>query len=182
VISRLPHYAPLLLVSASVVVGVSISTDGMFSTALNGLAGLAWIGAAILLIRTAWRESAGRAVLLAAGATALVLVLLVKPSDLPWAVVGFTIGGVVVARLGAADPLNAATLLPALWLPIHLLVAISRSALRSARDLPASVRTDPPPTEAIVPLAMVMSAIAGGFVVRWWLQRNSIKRTLPASS
>jgi hypothetical protein len=65
-------------------------------------------------------------------------------------------GAVVV--FAAADRTGAwALLVPAIYLPVHLLIGIGRAILRNG-----GVRTDPPPTAAIVPLAMLLAAAAAG--------------------
>ncbi len=159
--------ASLLLVASAVLVGIAIALDGPVSRAINGVAGIGWFLAAALLVRSNMRKPCGWKVIANAVAVGLVLVLAVKPSDFAWAVVGFTIGGAIVAYSATSDRAKAALVLPALWLPIHLLVAVGRAIDRAIRDLPANVRTDPPPTAALVPLAMVVAAFVGGLIVQW---------------
>jgi hypothetical protein len=92
-------------------------------------------------------------------------VLLMKPTDLLWAAIGFTIGGALVSLAVAGRRLEWAGFFAAIWLPTHLLVAVARVIERSIRGLPANVRTDPPPTAAFVPFAMVICALLGARLV-----------------
>lgn len=154
------------LVAASLIVGLAIATSGQLSKTINGVGGILWIASAVALgLRLKSSPRWIRYALLAFALT-LALVLLVKPTDLLWAAVGFTMGGAV---LGLAVPdrrIEWAGFLAAIWLPAHLLVAIVRVIERSIRDLPANVRTDPPPTAAFVPFAMVVCALIGSQLVR----------------
>ncbi len=76
-----------------------------------------------------------------------------------------TIGGSLLGIVVKKRRLEWAGFMAAIWLPTHLLVAITRVIERSIRDLPAHVRTDPPPTAAMVPFAMVVFALLGSRVV-----------------
>jgi hypothetical protein len=156
-----------LLLAASVLVGIAIALDGPAARAVNGVAGIGWILAAVLLIRGFGPGERTR-VLAISAIVGLALVLLVRPSNLLWAAIGFTIGGAIVAWLSASRPVTSGALLAALWLPLHLLVAIAKVIVRSIRDQPATVRTDPPPTAALVPFAMVVAAMIGGWLVERW--------------
>jgi hypothetical protein len=108
----------------------------------------------------------------------LALVLLVKPSDLLWAAIGFAAGGAAIALLASGRQYDWALLLPALWLPVHLLVAISRALVRALTGGEAAVRSDPPPTAALVPCAMVLSALAGAWLVQRWRNRTNKSKSL----
>lgn len=166
--------AELLLV-AGVVVGAAIALDGPVSRGLNGIAGILWIVAAVtLLVEAKLRDEFRRLVGLSI-VVCLVLVLAVRPSDLLWATLGFTVGGAIIALSVKTRPERAALLLPALWLPMHLFVAVVKAVVRAIGDEPARVRTDPPPTAALVPLAMIVAAYVGGWVVRW-LQAERAER------
>ena len=93
----------------------------------------------------------------AAIAGGFILGALVRPSGLVEVVVWFALAGAVVV-FAAADRIGAwALLVPAIYLPVHLLIGIGRAILRNG-----GVRTDPPPTAAIVPLAMLLAAAAAG--------------------
>lgn len=161
-----------ILIAAGVVVGIAISLDGAVSRGFNGLAGILWfIAAASLAIENMKRPEA-REVLPATILYCLVLVLAVRPSDLLWAAVGFSVAGGLIAFRAGRTPERAALLLPALWLPVHLAVAVVRAVIRAIENEPARVRTDPPPTAAIVPLAMIVAAYAGGWAVARYRTRN----------
>lgn len=119
---------------------------------------------AAVSVRQAWRDH-GRRLLGAAAIVAFVLVNLTKPTDPTAAAVGFVLGGAVLALVAAGVQARDVALLPAIWLPMHLLVAASVALAREVRGMPAQVRTDPPPTAAIVPLVMVIAAYLGGLAV-----------------
>lgn len=172
-LSALEERGARILLAAGVLVGIAIALDGPVAKAFNGAAGIAWFISAWLMVRGALRHDRGRNVVAAAVVVGLVLVIAVKPSDLLWAAIGFTIGGVLVGATAKTEPDLAALVLPALWLPLHLLVAVSRAAERALRDIPTSVRTDPPPTAAIVPLAMIVAAYAGGLIVAGFRERST---------
>lgn len=168
----LAQSASVLLVVASLLVGVAIAAPEPISRAVNGVSGLLWIAAAGLLIvalRDDPRFWSRLAVVVVVG---MVLVLVVRPSDLLMALAGFGAAGAGIAWFTADRGLSWAILLPALWLPEHLLTAVGRSIYRAVRELPATIRTDPPPTAALVPFAMVAAAWLGAWlVVRFRNQR-----------
>jgi hypothetical protein len=97
----------------------------------------------------------------AALGAAVILAVLVRPNELVGALIGFGAAGVVVALLAPRRPMSWAVLVPALYLPAHLVVAISRSLLSGT----PSVRTEPPPTAPFVPLVMVLVAALMGWLV-----------------
>ena len=158
---RRPEAPVVALVAAALIVGVAISTSGTASKSINGIGGLLWISAAVTLairLRRSpnWRRLASHAFVLT-----LTLVVFVKPTDILWAAIGFTGAGLLLSLEASRRRLEWAAFLAAIWLPTHLLVAATRAAERAARDLPAHVRTDPPPTAALVPFAMVVCALIG---------------------
>ena len=155
-----------LLFLASSLVGVAIALDNSLGRALNGVGGILWLAAVVVLVRQARRERPTTIVWLVLCVAVVVLSSLLSPRDLGAAAIGFFVGGWVVAlvaRTGSAR-LSMVGLLPALWLPTHLGVAAVRALYRASLDRPAVIRTDPPPTVALVPLAMVLSALLGGMV------------------
>jgi hypothetical protein len=158
--------APVIgLIAASLIVGLAIATSGQLSKTINGVGGVLWIASAVTLgLRLRTAENWIRSVAIAFGLT-LTLVLLVKPTDLLWAAVGFTIGGALTSLAVRERRLEWVGFFAAIWLPTHLLVAVGRVIERSIRDLPANVRTDPPPTAALVPFAMVACALIGSRIV-----------------
>jgi len=154
--------APILgLLAASLIVGLAIATSGALSKAVNGVGGALWIVTAVTLgLRLRHERRAPRYAAYAFVLT-LSLVLLIKPSDLVWAAIGFAVAGTLIGIEARPRQVEWAAFLAAIWLPTHLLVAISRVIVRSVRGLPANVRTDPPPTAALVPFAMVLCALIG---------------------
>lgn len=150
-----------LLAASAAIVGVAIALDGTPARVVNAVGIVGWFAAGVWLVRSVRRVD-GRVVGAAATpATVLVLAFVVRPTDLFAALIGFSIGGAIVAAVGRGAPLHWALLLPAAWLPAHVGVAIGRSLLAGA----TSVRTDPPPTAVVVPLAMVAAATASGLLV-----------------
>ncbi len=168
--SRLSSASPSLgwqrpggvLVGAACLVGLAIALDeGRLARVINGLGGISWLlGAAMLAwsLRGAagWLRSG-----LVLGVTVLALAVLVRPTDLAAAIVGFAIGGAIVALVSTERPMHWALLVPAMWLPAHIVAGIARSTIDGA----ATVRIEPPPTAAIVPLAMVLAAGLAGLLV-----------------
>jgi hypothetical protein len=163
--------APSLLVAAALFVALAIDSEDGVARVLNTMGGILWLLSAWLLWRANARH-AGRSVPLVAATTALVLVIALRPSNLIWAGVGFAIGGAIVALAVSGDRVRAALMLPALWLPVHLLVAITKVGIREIRDRPATVRTDPPPTAAFVPLAMVLASMFGAWAIGKIVERR----------
>jgi hypothetical protein len=96
-----------------------------------------------------------------------ILGALARPSGLIEVIVWFALAGAVVA-FAAQDRVGAwALLVPAIYLPVHLLIGIGRAILRNG-----GVRTDPPPTAAIVPLAMLLAAAAAGALAAAVIRRR----------
>jgi hypothetical protein len=147
-----------LLALAAVVVGIAIGIDGDSRRIVNGIGGIIWIvGAARISIR-AIGVGVERMQFLLVLATILVLSVLIRPTDIVWALIGFGWGGVLVGFAGRERGSMMGALLAAWWLPAHLLIAVSKSVTRELRDQPAALRSDPPPTELLVPLVMVLAA------------------------
>ena len=151
----------VLLVLAAAIVGLASALDGTAARLLNGVGGLCWLAAAALLARSLRRARERRLSLAVVAVAVLVLALAVRPSDLPASLVGFSVAGALVAVVARHHPLRWALLVPAAWLPAHLAIAI----LRAFRDGTRTVRTDPPPTAALVPLSMVLAALAAAWLV-----------------
>jgi hypothetical protein len=163
------------LIAASLVVAVAILADGAAAKTLNGLGGVLWIGSAVILVRSLKSSAQFSMWFAVIFVDCLLLVLLVKPTNLVWALIGFGLGGMLIGLLTGAQALNWAPLLPALWLPAHLLVAISRAVIRTIEGSEAAVRSDPPPTAALVPFAMVVASLAGAWIVEWFRHRSRTK-------
>jgi hypothetical protein len=155
-----------LLLSAAIV-GLTIVFGGPTARLLNPIGALLWLVSAVLLgvsLPSAQRPMLGWAAAIAGG---FILGVLVRPSGLIEVVVWFALAG-AVAVLAAADRVGAwALLVPAIYLPVHLLIGIGRAILRHG-----GMRTDPPPTAAIVPLAMLLAAAAAGAVVAAIVRRR----------
>lgn len=163
---RPPRYAGIvLLVIAALVVAVAILTSGAISRGVNGAGGILWLISLILIWRDLGRGD--RPLMMLAGVLAItvVLVLVVKPSDVVTAALGFGCAGLLAGLAARRQEVMWAAMIPALWLPVHLSIAISRAVLDAASERAATVRTDPPPTEAFVPFMMVVAAVAGGLAV-----------------
>lgn len=162
----------LLLLAAGAIVGVAIAADGAVARGFNGVAGIAWIAAAVMLVRSQKGRVAFAPRLAAVIGVGVVLVLLVKPSNLAWALVGFGIAGAAIAFAVPNNGIVWAKILPALWLPEHLGVAVVKAIVCKLRDKPANVRTDPPPTAALVPLAMILAAWGAALLVQRYRTRK----------
>ena len=153
--------AGALLVLAAAIVGLAIAIEGTMARALNGVGAVCWLVAGVLLARSVRSTKRWPLGTLATLGIVVVLSLVVPPTDLTAAVVGFAAAGALLAALMRERQVGWSLLVPAAWLPVHLAVAIG--GLLNQGE--ASVRTDPPPTAALVPLAMVLAAAAGGLLV-----------------
>jgi len=155
-----------LLLSAAIV-GLAIVLGGSTARLLNPIGALLWLVSAVLLgvsLPSVERPMLGWAAAIAGG---FILGALIRPSGLIEVIVWFALAG-AIAVLAAADRVGAwALLVPAIYLPVHLLIGIARAILRHG-----GVRTDPPPTAAIVPLAMLLAAAAAGALVATMIRRR----------
>lgn len=154
-----------MLVAAGVVVGGAIAAEGTVGRGLNGVAGLLWLGSAGLIGSALWRAPRRWTGAVLVGAEAVTLVLLVKPADVALAAVGFGAAGALAALVMRERPSAWARLLPAIWLPTHLGVALVRAVATELTGGTPHVRTQPPPTAAVVPLVMILAAWLGGALV-----------------
>ena len=160
------------LLNAAGLVGIAIASDGILARLVNGIGGVLWFAACWFLIQETRGEVRHRTLVTAAIAGAFLLVVWLRPSDMVWAVVGFSVAGAAVAALASLAPIESALLVPAVWLPVHLSVAIGKAIYRAATGDSAPIRTDPPQTAALVPLVMVIAAGIGGCAVVWWRRRS----------
>jgi hypothetical protein len=155
------------LVLAGAVVGVAIVIGGAAARTLNGVGALLWLISAGLLAFTlplAQRRMAGWLAAIVAG---LLLGGVIRPGTLAEAVIWFAVAGAAVALI-ASDRLGAwALLVPAIYLPVHLLIGIGRAIMRGG-----AVRTEPPPTPAILPLVMILAAAIGGALAAAYFRRS----------
>jgi hypothetical protein len=170
-----------ILVAASGIVALAIIADGQVARTVNGIGGILWLIAAFVLVKA--RRSAPQFLpkLLPCGALTLTLVLISKPSDYLAAIIGFGVAGAVVAASIRLNPVEWAQIVPAIWLPVHLGVAVGKAIYRAVRDLPNHVRTEPPPTSAFVPMAMVLAAWLGALAVTQYRARRGASAK-PASA
>jgi hypothetical protein len=155
------------LMLAAIIVGVAIVVGGSAARALNGVGAVLWLASGVMLaisLPAPERRALGWAAAVASG---LLLGAIVRPGSLVPAIVGFGIAGAIVA-FAAGDRTGVwALLVPAIYLPVHLLIGIGRALLTER-----GVRTEPPPTAAIVPLVMLLAAGAGGALVAWHVRRG----------
>jgi hypothetical protein len=159
------------LLAAGAIVAVAIYVGGPAAQALNGVGGIVWLGSAVALIRAlphVPRATAGRVVALA---TAVAIAGWVRPATIPESVAAFTLAGAAVV-LVAGDRVGAwGLLVPAIYLPAHLVIGIGRAIIRGG-----AMRTEPPPTPALVPLAMIVAALVGGMAAAALARRVTGKR------
>ncbi len=152
---------------AAAIVGVAIVVGGSMARMLNPIGAVLWVVSGVVLalvVPVAQRPALGWVVTIASG---LLLGAVVRPAGLIEAVVAFTIAGAAVV-LAAGDKSGGwALLAPALYLPVHLVIGIGRAILRND-----GVRTEPPPTAAIVPLAMLFAAATAGALAAALIRRR----------
>jgi hypothetical protein len=108
----------------------------------------------------------------------IAVAFVVKPSAIVPAMIGFVPAGFVLSALAPRAKLLWAALVPAWYLPAHIGTAVLKSAANSMLGNDAGLRTDPPPTAAIVPLVIIGCALGGGAIARHLLDRRSEARTV----
>lgn len=161
-------FSTALLLASGVFVGVAVVVGGGLGRTLNGVGGLGWmVGAALLVIGLRRSPERWRGFGVAA-MVSLGLSWFVSASDVVAAVVGFGLAGAFVAAVTADRRSAWALLVPALWLPFHVGTAIVRAAIAGE----ARVRTEPPPTAALVPLAMIVAAWGCGLLIERMVARR----------
>lgn len=159
--------AALGLIVAATIVGVAIVLGGATSRILNPIGALLWLASGVLLALSLPRVARRVPGYLTAIASGVILGALVRPGSLLEAVVGFAIAGAIVVLVAGDRSGGWALLAPAIYLPVHLVIGVGRALLRGG-----GVRTDPPPTAAIVPLAMLLAAAVAGALVASAIRRN----------
>jgi hypothetical protein len=82
-------------------------------------------------------------------------------------VISFAVAGALAVIAGGDRSGAWALLVPAIYLPAHLVIGIGRAIARGG-----AMRTEPPPTAAIVPLAMLLAAAVAGAAVAALLRRE----------
>jgi hypothetical protein len=155
-----------LLLAATIVVGLSILLEGAVSRALNGMAGVMWFGAAAMLVTAGLRLQRSPRLWVGLVALTSVVAFVVRPSDLLLAVIGFVTCGALALLLAGDGRLLWSTLVVGLYLPLHIGTAVIKAVVRTISGTEASIRTDPPPTAAMVPLVMLGAALLGGLMVQ----------------
>ncbi len=157
----------VLLLVAGVVVALSILAGPPLARILNGLGGLLWVVSAVWMLASLRTERRWMPVVAVALAGALVMAVVVRPGTYPEAILGFFVAGGAVALVAGGGDGRWAMLAPALYFPLHIGIAIGRVVLAGGAR---GVRTDPPPTEAFVPLSMILAAAVAGVVVGRFVQ------------
>jgi len=161
-----------LLILGAVLVGVAIALDGSVANAINGAGGALWFASAAILLTVAIRAQPPRRMWATLVVLTLTVAFIVKPADWVLALAGFIPTGLVIGMIAARHRILWAALIAAWYLPAHIGTAVMKSAVRAAMGDEAPLRTDPPPTAAIVPLVIVLSALAGGYLAVWWAERR----------
>lgn len=161
---RYEQIGTLTLVTATGIVAASILADGQLAKVLNGVGGLTWFASSALLVMAGRQSQKHRRQWAATIGLTAAVAFVIKPTDLTLATVGFGATGLAMGMAAKADPVLWAKLIPGLYLPMHIGTAVLKAAGRSALGMEASIRTQPPPTAAVVPFVMVVAAVAGGFV------------------
>ena len=145
------------LALSAALVGLAIVVGGTTARLLNPIGAMLWLASGVLLgvsLPPAQRHLPGWVAAIGSG---VILGALVRPGGLIEVIFWFALAGAAVVLI-AADRAGAwALLVPAIYLPVHLLIGIGRAIIRNG-----GVRTEPPPTAAIVPLAMLLAAAAAG--------------------
>lgn len=165
-----------LLLVATIVVGISIILNGTPSRIFNGLAGIMWFGAAAMLVVAGMRLSRRPGLWVGLIALTTLVAFVVKPSDLVFASIGFVVCGAVAQLLAGDGRLLWSVLVTALYLPLHIGTAVIRALVRSMSGHEATIRTDPPPTAALVPFVMLIAAVVGGMLVQRLRQGDRVSR------
>lgn len=162
--TELERRATATLAAATVIVGASIVADGSLARALNGVAGLTWFASSAMYVVEGRRR--GSSPLQWSGILALTagVAFVIRPADLVLALSGFIPAGFVAAAAVKRDPMLWAKMIPALYLPMHIGTAVLKAAGRNVLGLESSIRTEPPPTAAVVPAVMLGAAVVGGWL------------------
>src|SRR5215217_5910267 len=118
------------LVLSAAIVGLAIVVGGTTARLLNPIGAVLWLASDLVLaasLPSAPRRMFGWAAAIASG---FILGALVRPSGLIEVILWFALAGAVV-DFAAADRAGAwALLVPAIYLPVHLLIGIGRAILR----------------------------------------------------
>ncbi len=161
------------LALGALLVGVAIVMDSDLGRAVNGVGGVLWFASTAWLTVAAVRTRPPAWLWGVLALVVIVVAFVVKPSAILPAMVGFVPAGALLAAITPRSKLLWAALVPAWYLPAHIGTAVLKSAINSLLGNEASLRTDPPPTAAIVPLLMVACALAGGAIVHYLHERRA---------
>jgi len=176
--SRTDLVGSLLLVSAAMLVGAAIVADGALGRALNGVGAVCWFVAIPLLWHAARREAAPAWIWLLCLGLSGSIAFVVRPSDIWLATATFAAAGGCMGWVAVSRPPLWGALLAALYLPAHIGAAVVKVTVRELSGGSASIRTDPPPTAAVVPVLIVVVALGSAWIVGTW--RTS--RNVPSSA
>jgi hypothetical protein len=147
------------LVAAAAIVGIAILVGGAVARVLNPIGAVLWVASGVFLavsLPSAQRQAWGWIAALAGG---FLLGAVVRPAGIVEAIVAFAVAGAIVVMVAGDRSGGWALLVPAIYLPVHLIIGIGRAMLANG-----GVRTDPPPTAAVVPLAMLLGATVAGML------------------
>ncbi len=165
---------PILLLAAGILVAIAIVAGAPFAQGINGVAGIVWVASAVYLLLELRHVRTALAIFAVAFAGALVMGIVVRPATYFEAISGFFLIGVAVAIMAEHNELKWAMLAPALYFPVHIAFSVGMVMLS---DAPRQVRTEPPPTEALVPMSMVLATALAGFVVSAIRQNRSSRES-----
>ena len=156
--------ATVTLGAATLIVGASIVTDGSVAKALNGIAGVTWFASSAMFAFEGRKRGAPVTQWLGVLGLTAAVAFLIRPSDLVLATIGFGGAGLAAGLLASKDPMLWAKMIPALYLPMHIGTAVLKAIGRNVTGMESNIRTEPPPTAAMVPAVMLVMAIGGGWV------------------
>jgi hypothetical protein len=153
------------LVVAGLVVALAIVVGGSASRALNGVGALIWVASGVILGMSLPRPERLPLAWLAAAVTGGLLGAVIRPSTFAVAITGFAIAGAAVVLLGGDRTGAWALMVPAIYLPVHLVIGIGRAIMRGSE-----MRVAPPPTAALLPFSMVIAALVAGGMAAYVLR------------
>lgn len=170
--NRYERIGTVVLLSATILVAISILLNGAPARMFNGVAGIAWFMATALLVMAGWRASRRSSLWLAAIALTAVVAFVVRPTDMWLALFGFGGAGFAIGLVAGDGRVLWGTLLAGLYLPFHIGTAVLKAVGRNLTGSEASIRSEPPPTAAVVPLVMVLAAMTGAAMASYLVARR----------
>jgi hypothetical protein len=156
--------ATVTLGAATLIVGASIVTDGSLAKVLNGIVGVTWFASSAMFALEGRRRGAPVTQWVGVLGLTVAVAFLIRPSDLVLATIGFGGAGLAAGLLASRDPMLWAKMIPAFYLPMHIGTAVLKAVGRILTGMEASIRTEPPPTAAMVPAVMLVMVMGGGWV------------------